>query len=337
MRKPHTSRALVYLLIFLFHSSASSQELATTNTKIQRSFGTNINTELFTAIRSGSERAVDSLLQRGADANAWQDDYSALMTATLCGSLRQMQMLILRGANINIKNSDSLTALWYAVPNQEKTTLLIDHGADPRIKSDDGYSVLVKLANVPGTENLCRLLIDHGADPKNSGRDNFLIYNAASSCDTALLGYLLGLGLSPNDSARNGDYPINAAINYRCFPTIKMLIDHGADVNALAIGYSFVGVNGISPLMYAAISGDSLSVSYLIDHGAKINAKSAIGYTPLMYLQLAQFDYPSMTQTMLDHGADPSIKTPDGTDALMLAIKKGNTLSVALIKKKLIK
>jgi ankyrin repeat protein len=291
------------------------------------------NKALFEVIRSGSSDALEAMLSRGADANDTLDGYSALMLAALSGTRDQMNILISHGAKVDYADAGGLTALWFAVPDWDKAVLLLDHGANPQRPSAEKYTVLAKLASIPGTVRLCQLLIDRGADPKKSGPDNMLLYNAASSCDTAVLGLLLGYGLHVNDTISSGDYPINAALNYRCFASVKMLVDHGADVNVRPMSFQLDPTNGVTPLMLAAGNGDRPCINYLLDHGANPNLKSKNGYTALMYLQQSERDEPEMTLALIRHGASVSVKKPDGDDALVLAQKKGNTKSAEILKK----
>jgi ankyrin repeat protein len=292
----------------------------------------NLNREIFRVIRSGNAAQLDSLLQRGADANASGDGYSALMAAALNGNAAQMEMLINHGAVVNAVNADGFTALWFSIPDYEKVSLLLNHGADPGLRSKEGFTVLAKLANYPGTLKIFRLLMEHGADLLHSGPDNSLIYNAASSCDTALMSFLVGRGLSVNDTISVGDYPINSALNYRCFPMVKWLVDHGAKVNVAPMHLPLDLFNGITPLMFAGVSDDSLSFFYLLDHGADPNAKDKQGHTVLMFVQQAEHEEPEMTKTLLERGANPLEKARDETDALSIAVLKGNTGTVNLLK-----
>jgi uncharacterized protein len=286
----------------------------------------------FNVIRSGSDTALAGLLRQGVDPNSTLTGYSALMAATLYGTSSQMKILIEQGAKVNYQDNDGITALWLAVPDWDKTMLLLEHGADPSLRSREGYCVLVKLANIPGSTGLFQLLVSRGADLRKCCQDNSVVYNAASSCDSTLLGYLLKSGLSPNDPIRSGDVPINNALNYRCFQTIKFLADHGANVNNVSSGSDLDALNGLTPLMYSAISNDSLSFYYLLDHGANVEARTGKGYTVLMLLQMAETDSPAMTLALIRHGANPMAKSKNGTDALSLAIAKGNTASVAILK-----
>ena len=286
---------------------------------------------LFAAIRSGSATALQEQLSAGANPNDSLDGFSALMAATLTGTLAQMQLLLDHGAAVNYENAQQLTALWLAVPDRPKTALLLDRGADPNHRIE-GYTVLVKCASFAGTADVLQLLINKGADPHKSAPDNYLLYNAATSGDTAILGMVIRLGFKVNDSIAPGDFPINGAQLYRHFPAVKMLVDNGADVNARSMFFQTLPpMVGFSPLMNAALNADSAAVCYLLDHGADPNLKSKMGMTALMILQLSETDDPNVTIALLKHGADPAATTPDGTNALALANKSGHDKSAAAI------
>jgi ankyrin repeat protein len=289
--------------------------------------------ELFQSIRSGSTDALAQQLKNGANPNDTLDHYSALMAATLNGSIGQMRLLIDHGAKVNFVSSTGISALWLAVPDREKTMLLLDHGANLNLKIE-GYGILAKLAAMPGTIDFFHLLIEKGADLKKCAADNSLVYIAAGSGDTAILGFLLRSGFHANDTVSYGDYPINFALNFRCFATLKMLVDSGADVNVHPIiAFALPATMGFSPLMNAAVSNDKPSFLYLLAHGADPNLKNKIGFTALMLLEAAETDDPEMTLALLQHGADPAARAPDGSNAYYFAAKKGNTKSVEILKK----
>jgi len=291
------------------------------------------NLKLFHVIRTGDTSALHYSLDNGASANAVMQGYSALMAAALNGSVAEMKILMARGADINFMNGDSVTALWLAVPDYEKTVLLLNAGANPQIPGKGGYMPIVKLALTAGSAPLMILFIQKGAILKKSAPYNNLIYNAALTNDTAMLGICIRAGLSLNDTVNFNDRPLVACLYSKCFNTLKMLVDAGADVNL--DGTMMVIKNNYTPLMLAALGGDRQSVIYLLNHGANPNKKSPLGMTALMFAMQADEDDPEITRLLLQYGVDPSEKMPDGSDALYFAEKRGNSESVILIKSQL--
>lgn len=289
------------------------------------------NGQLFQTIRFGDIKALTTLLAKGANANTVQGDFSALMAAALNGNKEEMECLIKYGADVNHCNKDSLSALWYAVPDYDKTKLLLEHGAFADQRSREGNNVLVKLASVPGSAKLMQLLIDKGCDVHKSGAANDIMFNAASTDDTAMVGLLIRNGVSVNDTSSIGDYPVNFATNFRSFKTLKMLVDNGANVNVSPKTGILPLFIGVTPLMWTAVSNDKPSFYYLLQHGADAKAKSPRGYTTLMFLAMSEEDDPAMVQALIDHGASPADKAKDGTDALYYAQLKGKTPSVELL------
>jgi ankyrin repeat protein len=295
--------------------------------------GISAQSNLFDAIRSGSSDAVNKALTNGANANDSITGYSALMFATLDGTAEQMSLLISHGANVNYQNADSITALWLALPYVDKMTVLLDHGADVNHKIG-GYGILTKLAMTPGTTDAFKFLMEKGADPLHSSHDNLLLYIAAGSGDTSLLGFLLRMGLKVNDTTSFGEVPLNGALAFRTSATVKMLVDHGANVNFRNLHeQSLPATIGFTPLMNAAIANDRESFLYLLDHGADPNLRSKSGVTALILLQQSDCNDPDMTLALIKHGAVVADKEPDGLDALYFAKQKGNTPTVAILQK----
>ncbi len=295
--------------------------------------GTLAQTNLFELIRSGKSDELKKVLTNGANANDTLNGYSALMFATLNGTADQMSILIDHGANVNYQNADGITALWLSIPDLDKITLLLNNGADIH-HTIEGYGILIKLAMIPGTFSVFQFMIAKGADPLHSSRDNLLLYNAAQSGDTALLGLLLRLGLPVNDTTNFGEVPINGALQFRSSATLKMLVDEGANVNFQNLHeLNLPAMIGFTPLMNAAIVNDKESLLYLLDHGADPNMLSKNGVTALILLEQSESEDPEMTLALIKHGAKIDYKEPDGSDALYFAKQKGNTSTVTLLQK----
>jgi len=85
------------------------------------------------------------------------------------------------------------------------------------------------------------------------------------------------------------------------------LIERGADVNK----------PGWTPLHYAATNGHLAIMRLLLDKHAYIDAEAPNGSTPLM--MAAQFGTPDAVKLLLDEGADPLLKNPRGQSAIDFA------------------
>ena len=289
--------------------------------------------DLFQTIRQGDDARLATLLKAGADPNSVMSGYSALMAAALNGTPDAMKILLKHGAHVNYANADSISALWLAIPDMEKTNLLLQNGANVNQRSLDGNTVIIKLAAMPGTASVFDALVKAGCSPSNASKTNDGLYNAAGSGDTALVARFLRAGALVNDTNCFGDFPINAALNYRCFSTMSMLVDHGANTNPVQEHAILPLIAGTTPLMWAALSNDQASFDYLLSHGANPKALSPGGYTVLTFLARSAWDNPVMTKTLLDKGVSPTAKAHDDTDALYHFKQRGNTASLDVIKK----
>ena len=75
------------------------------------------------------------------------------------------------------------------------------------------------------------------------------------------------------------------------------------------------GSGGSTPLMYAALYGDTRAIKLLLDLGADPNTPNDAGATALHWA----VDEPEATRLLLEHGADPNARSADGLTPLLLA------------------
>jgi len=103
------------------------------------------------AIAFGREKALDWLLEHGADANAADKDgftpMHRVLTSLTLDSQRQIQMmrsLLAHGARIDPVGKEGWTPLLIAAGtfNRPVTEFLLSHSADPLLRSADGYTPL---------------------------------------------------------------------------------------------------------------------------------------------------------------------------------------------------
>ena len=107
---------------------------------------------------------------------------------------------------------------------------------------------------------------------------------------------LLASGAEVNAASRESMKvtPLNSAAAARQTAIARVLIAHGANVNALAEG-------DFTPLHEAAANGDLEFATLLLDHGADIDARTKDGLTPLAFA-LKQ-NQTAMVEFLRKHGA----------------------------------
>ena len=284
--------------------------------------------KIFAAIRNNDIKELKTLFDQGADPNGYDEDGDhLLMYAALYSSIDCMQLLIEKGSNVNAKNGLDETALMWAVHDLEKMKLLIQRGADVNAKAKTGNTALLITSIGHGKYDAVKLLLDKGADASalNNKKENALI-RAALFGDTATVSLLLSKGIQVDAIAADSSTALfNATLNANR-PVIIQLLERGADPDKICFF-------GLTPLTGAVLFSDPESVKAILKRSKKINIQDAGGNTVLMYAGYREHDNVDVIQALLDKGADVNIKAKDGATALSWASRKGNTATVALLKK----
>src|SRR5688500_2627517 len=117
--------------------------------------------------------------------------------------------------------------------------------------------------------------------------------------------------------------PIADAAQNKDSATVRKLIKEGGDVNA-AQG------DGMTPLHYAALSGDAELAQMLLYAGANVGARTRIGgYTPLHLA--AQVGHANVIAPLVAAGSPVTAVTATGATALMHAAHSGSTDAVRIL------
>jgi hypothetical protein len=116
--------------------------------------------------------------------------------------------------------------------------------------------------------------------------------------------------------------PLHWAAAYGFVDVVKILLEHGADVNPR-------NVDGITPLHLATVAGHVDVARILLEHGADVNTKNEDNQTPLHYAAIE--GHAVVARLLLEHGADPSIRDRDGKTPLDIARKKKHKEVVRVI------
>lgn len=99
-------------------------------------------------------------------------------------------------------------------------------------------------------------------------------------CRTEAVELLLRRGANPNVFDTFNDSPLQLAILGNHTEAVRLLVEHGADVNYVQPFVKGSPENGWSPLHYAVKNGNADIVQILVEHGADRAAKDASAKTP---------------------------------------------------------
>jgi ankyrin repeat protein len=278
--------------------------------------------DLLVAIRAGDHARVQKLLAAGADVNTVDGDgTTALMHAVIESDVKMMKLLIDHGAKVNAKNALDSTALMYAATNLAKARLLLDAGADVKVKGKGGATPMSIAVTTSGSTPVLKLLKSKGAEP-----DDRLMALAATQGDLDAIQFLLSIGVSAGDAS---SATISAAITARCEACARLLVERGAPANGLR-------PSGGSVLNDTAKRAMTELSQFLLDHGASLDSKDREGFTLLIQAILSMEPPPArdrMVEWLLSKGVDPNAKNDRGDSPYQLAARVGVRSTLELLAK----
>src|SRR5919198_476779 len=258
------------------------------------------------AALNGNAAILERLIEAGEDPNAPLPRYAdtALMLAARTGKVDAIEVLLGRGARVDaVESWGGTTALMWAVSEHHPTAvkLLIERGADV-----DARSNFVPAINGRGFEGRTPV----AAHPSQQAEE------FASGWMTPLL-----------FAAREGE-----------LESAKLLIDGGADVNAVA-------GDGKNALGLAIFNGNYELASYLIDKQCDVNHAVTQRFTPLFWavdrrnMETAPSfpwtvttDPLSLIEKLLDAGANPNALVNNTPRARMRAGNPRIVFATALMR-----
>lgn len=293
-------------------------------------------TPLSEACTNGNAELVHALLKGGANPNTpIATGETPLMTCARSGSVEAVRMLIEYGAAINAKepNQNQTALMWAAAEHHaDVVKALVDAHADLTAHSKQGFTAIHFAARVGDLETV-KALLAAGVDVN--------ILTQTESGQNRVSNFL---GIAKTIGSL-GYTPLLVAVVRGQVDLALYLLDHGADPNNMAAGFT--------PLHWASTQWESFTanpvygfdgamsgipdrqaklrlVKALLAHGANVNARmtkpqpsfaggylDATGATP--FLLAASANDLEMMKILLAAGADPKILTATNASAIMAA------------------
>ena len=258
--------------------------------------------------------------------------------------------------NARVKGDTALTVAMQT-PFKPKTlelvTLLIDNGADVNVTGSTGHTPLIHACDTsePPPTELITLLLNHGADVNKACHSRSPLLCAVTHRHYGLMTRLCVLG------AKADHFALHATIDLDDSDILSLLIDRGADVNALSADRltPLLRLASITPftkqclnmavlLLYHGADVDAqdedglttlcrlchtvelsshqaIIIDRLIDSGANVESVDKRGYNALSHLVLASCDV-STIELLLEHGANTSRYYVSGDTPLILLVKR---------------
>jgi ankyrin repeat protein len=268
-----------------------------------------------------------------------------LHVAAWASSIETMRELLRRGASVNIESHFPRTALNLAVlefgrstqPAQARTfdaaSMLLQAGANVEFWDSNGWTALGILCHDWGeneyTLDLAHQLLARGADnmiDHANSTGHTALHEAARWENPKTLKLLLDHGANVDGDAlavkKSGESPLHSASVHSKPEIVRILLEYGAAVNTSAPGT-------LTTPLHVASRHALQSVQLLLANGANMQMQDCDGWLPLHHAVCE--DMASIVKVLLDHGSDLYAKDVSGKTPLRLAIECEADAAISII------
>lgn len=329
---------------------------------------------LYLACRLDHYQIVQTLLKRGADVNILKDGHVGIMFNAAAEGADHTIRSIAAVQHALLDAPRPCTPLYAACSRglwkTVKTLVQLGASVDLRFDGNDaerGWQPLC-IAALYGYPRTIQSLLDSEADPNLRGPGANITALSLAVCesgDPECVRLLLDHGANPNHELHQPAFPVLLSQKTTQLDAkleiLDVLVNHSNPVDVNAVDHCWY--RAMTPLMYAAASGDRDVVRWLLSHGANIalvdeKKQNALFYaveghhdaavkllleqgSPLIeknaqgttMLQLAIEEAPIL-QLLLDAGANPELEDSDGSTAINKAASQGQVDSIRVLIKR---
>ena len=243
------------------------------------------------------------LLEHGVDVNAQEknDSWTPLHWAAFKGRLELTRVLLDHGANAKLETKEGETVLHIVSRGEFDSKehgvgisrLLLEHGVDVNARRKDSWTSLHRVA-LKGRVEVAQVLLDHGANAKLETKTG----------ETAL-------HFVPRGKYDSEEHGVRFA---------QLLLERGVDVHAQSKLYG-------TALHSAAMYGKLNIVQLLLDYGANPNAENELGRTSLHSVsrgkQASQEHGAAIARLLLERGVDVNAQERNNWTLLHSAVFNG--------------
>ncbi|OQR91353.1 ankyrin repeat protein [Achlya hypogyna] len=276
-------------------------------------------TALYSAVFNGMENVLGSLCRRANLDLVMKNGATYLCAACFDGNLPLVEGLLRYGANPNAADLEGNTPIMHALLNKHLTIVqrLLEEKVDLNVQNLKGEPSLFKARSAASL----KLLLDAGADTSITRPNGCTVLAKVICLGNAEMASLLLPFVDVNAPIMRTT-ALRLAVETRNERLVKLLLDHGADVDQAA-------ENGRTALHLAAQLGDATLIELLLEHTKAIDQTFPDGCTALS--TAVEFGTVEAVAALIRHGANVHHVNESGLTLLHVASAVGRTEVVPLL------
>jgi len=247
-----------------------------------------------------------------------------LLVASSKGYDEEVLRLLNLGADVNVRTTEGVTPMMYAVQNghEKVVKILLLNGADPDVIPYNNPPALIVAVSNNNLE-ISELMIRKGADIDIKDHDSrTALMHATAYGYSQMADMLLYYDADVNAKDNNGITALMISSYYGFTDIAQFLVDHNAVLEK-------ADINGFTAMHYAAQNDHQEIIEMLLSQGADIEKKNNAGYSAISIA--VNTDNVLLTRYLIQHGADVNSKISNAYKPLNLARKNKNDSIIQIL------